>query len=514
MKYEFQMLENEYWWGGSSNDGKLAPYSKKNDFARDYRKDTSNQTMPMFLSNQGRCIWSEEPFSCVIRNGTFYIEGNDVTLEAFGSTLREAYLGAMSKHFPPRGNAPESEFFRVPQYNTWMQLTYHQTQKGVLKYAREIVANGFKPGILMIDEGWQNRYGDWTFDKLKFPNPKQMTDELHRMGFHVMLWVVPFVSPDGLWFVRHSAPHFCKEKHFLRTVDDQIAIIKWWNGYSAILDFTKECDRKLLDDQLHELMDTYGIDGFKFDGGLPNDYVADKPINGKANGDFTPAERNIAWNDFGTKYRFHEFKDTFKGGGKRSIQRLRDKRHCWDGDGLNTLIPNAITQGLLGHPFICPDMVGGGEWLDRALGMPTDEELFVRMAQCSALFPMMQFSWAPWEAVDQSHLEIIKAAHDLHHRFSEKILALVNDALKTGEPILRSLEYNYPGQGYAEIQDTFMLGKDLLVAPVIKKGQTERKVILPGGRWHGFDSKTYDGGEEITIPVSLSDLPYFVKVTE
>ena len=99
MKYKFKMLEDENWWGGSSNNGKLAPYNKKSDFARDFRRDTSNQTMPMFLSDKGRCIWSEEPFSCTIRGGVFYIEGEGVTLETFGSTLKDAYLGAMNAHF-------------------------------------------------------------------------------------------------------------------------------------------------------------------------------------------------------------------------------------------------------------------------------------------------------------------------------------------------------------------------------------------------------------------------------
>ena len=173
MKYEFKMLEGEYWWGGSANDGKEAPYSKTTELVRDFRKSVSNQTMPMYLSSKGRCIWSEAPFACTIKNGIFTIDGENVTLETFGKTLKEAYLGAMKAHFPPRGNALETEFFRVPQYNTWMQFTYNQTQKGVLQYARDIVANGFKPGILMIDEGWQNRYGDWTFDKLKFPDPKK-----------------------------------------------------------------------------------------------------------------------------------------------------------------------------------------------------------------------------------------------------------------------------------------------------------------------------------------------------
>ena len=512
MNYKIKMLDGEFWWGGTSNDGTYAPYNRETDLKRDFRISASNQTMSMYLSNLGRCIWSEQPFACQIKDGVFSIEGENVTLETFGSTLKEAYLGAMKAHFPPRGDMPEPEFFRVPQYNTWMQMTYDQTQVGVLKYARDILEHGFHPGILMIDEGWQNRYGDWTFDRLKFPDPKAMVKELHDMGFKVMLWIVPYVSPDGLWFVRHSAPHFCKEKYFLRTKDGEIAIIGWWNGYSAVFDFTKKCDRDLLDGQLHALMNDYGIDGFKFDGGTLGDYASHNPINGEANDDYTSVDRNIAWNDFGTKYRYHEYKDTFKGGGKRSIQRLRDKRHNWNNDGLNTLIPNAIAQGLLGHPFICPDMVGGGEWLDRALGVPADEELFVRMAQCSALFPMMQFSWAPWGAVDADHLSEIKAAHDLHNAFSEKILALVANACKTGEPILRSLEYNYPHKGYENAKDVFMLGENILVAPVVVKGQTEREIPLPEGVWLGYNGKKYIGGKTIHLTVSLSDLPYFEKM--
>ena len=511
MKYEFRMLDGEYWWGGTSNDGKFAPYNKDTVLERNFSVWASNQTMPMYISNMGRCIWSENPFACVIKDGCFYIDGEGVTIETLGSNLRETYLKAMELHFSPSGEELETEFFSVPQYNTWMQLTYNQTQEGVLQYARGIIENGFKPGILMIDEGWQKDYGNWTFDNLKFPNPKEMVDELHAMGFKVMLWIVPYVRPDGLFFVRHTASAFCDKEHFLRTKNGDIAIINWWNGYSAIFDFTKECDRELLDSQLMALINEFGVDGFKFDGGALGDYYPQKPINGEVNDDFTATERNIAWNDFGTKYRYHEYKDTFKGGGKRSIQRLRDKRHQWDGDGLNTLIPNSIAQGLLGHPFICPDMIGGGEWMDRALGTVVDRELFVRMAQCSALFPMMQFSWAPWEAVDSEYLSYIRDAHDLHNSFSEKILSLVAEAHKTGEPILRALEYNYPHQGFVGITDMFMLGKDILVAPVIVKGQTERLVALPEGTWLGFDGVEYVGGSTVKVKVPINKLAYFEK---
>lgn len=191
------------------------------------------------------------------------------------------------------------------------------------------------------------------------------------------------------------------------------------------------------------------------------------------------------------------------------IQRMLDRNHSWDNQGLNTLVPGAILQGLLGHPFICPDMIGGGQWEDRALGKPIDQELFVRMAQCSALFPMMQFSRAPWEVLDNEHLTLVKKAHDLHCEFSGVILELVEEACRNGEPILRSLEYNYSHSGYADISDVFMLGEDILVAPVLKKGESTRTVPLPRGKWAGFDGKVYEGGQTVSIPVTLADLPYF-----
>jgi alpha-glucosidase (family GH31 glycosyl hydrolase) len=137
-------------------------------------------------------------------------------------------------------------------------------------------------------------------------------------------------------------------------------------------------------------------------------------------------------------------------------------------------------------------------------------ELFVRMAECSALFPMMQFSWAPWDALDKPHLGCVKRAHDLHIEFSDQIWTLVQSAAKTGEPILRNLEYNYPGRGFEKINDEFMLGEEILVAPIIEKGQKTRTIKLPEGDWRGFDGKSYVGNETYKINVTLADLPYFI----
>lgn len=93
------MKENEFWWGGTSVDGCISPFDKNTTIEHDFNIDAQNQTMPMYLSNKGRCIWSEFPFKVKVSNGIFEIDGLDVTIESFGNTLKDAYIGAQKKIF-------------------------------------------------------------------------------------------------------------------------------------------------------------------------------------------------------------------------------------------------------------------------------------------------------------------------------------------------------------------------------------------------------------------------------
>ena len=78
--------------------------------------------------------------------------------------------------------------------------------------------------------------------------------------------------------------------------------------------------------------------------------------------------------------------------------------------------------------------------------------------------------------------------------------------------MMRNMEYCFPGMGYAEIKDQFMMGSDLLVAPVMEKGAKSRKVILPPGKWKADDGQIFNGPAEIDIPTPLSRLPHFVRM--
>ena len=210
-------------------------------------------------------------------------------------------------------------------------------------------------------------------------------------------------------------------------------------------------------------------------------------------------------------YKFNEVKDTWKAGGLPLNQRLRDKDHAWNGEGLSCVIPDALTASLTGHNFLCPDMVGGGSWICFVDGYPLDQELIVRFAQASALFPAMQFSVAPWRILTPENAALVRATQDLHVEMGGYIADCVTRAAETGEPVLRPLAYNYPGEDFEDVTDEFLLGDDILVAPVLEKGAVTRQVRFPSGVWESRDCGTFTGPCTAVVDAPLSVLPWFKK---
>lgn len=496
--------KGELWWGGAIHDGGRMPFDESSSYTIDLATTSrGNQSAPFFLSTAGRYIWSEKPFQISFSNGWIFLEGEDVRLEmAECPTLSAAYAQAGERYFSFGEDLPPPEFFTCPQYNTWAELTYGQNQKSVLEYARSAVENGYKPGILMIDDMWQKDYGEWEFERERFPDPSTMMEELRRLGFHVMLWIVPYLSPDGPSF-RQAAED---PSRLIRRKNGDPVILKWWNGYSAVLNMRSDGDQRWLLDCANRLMKTYGIDGFKFDGGNLEDLL---PLVDEG---LEPAEMSMAYHTFaGDRFAYHEFKDTWKCGGRPYIHRLRDKLHTWEKGGLADLIPDAIALSLTGHRYICPDMVGGGEWQCFREGSALDEELIVRFAQCSALFPMIQFSVAPWRVLNQENQKYVYEAQCLHNSLGREIYMLVQQSTVSHKPILRSLEYSYPNQGYARIKDQFLLGENIMAAPVLEKGAVGRKVVFPPGVWLDSQGGRIVGPDERWVSAPLDYLPWYRK---
>jgi alpha-glucosidase (family GH31 glycosyl hydrolase) len=509
--------ENEQWWVGVISESHRMPLGATGTgpFEIDlYGNTAGNQVQPLLLSTKGRWVWSGEPFRVAFREGVFHLQPSRGTLQSGrqGSTLRDAALHAGQTFFPPSGKIPDETLFTRPQFNTWIELTYDQNQEDVLAYARAIVDNGFAPGVLMIDEGWAEEYGHWDFHRGRFPDPNGMMDELHEMGFEVMLWVCPYIRPDG----QHFKELFLNEDAvvWLRSAENRRwpAIMQWWDGFSAVTDLTNPYGRAWFQGQLDNLVETYGVDGFKLDGGDAAHYSDARMLQGAVafEADATPNRQTEAFAEIGLRYPLNEYRACWKMGGQPLAQRLRDKRHDWE--DLGKLIPGIINLGLMGYPFSCPDMIGGGEYLSFMDLETIDQELIVRAAQVHALMPMMQFSVAPWRVLGLENLEICRRMADLHTEMGPEILALAREAAKTGEPIVRSLEYQYPHEGYADIDDQFLLGPDILVAPVIRRHALRRRVVFPPGRWENENGIMVDGPRALDVEAPLDLLPWFRRV--
>jgi alpha-glucosidase len=124
---------------------------------------------------------------------------------------------------------------------------------------------------------------------------------------------------------------------------------------------------------------------------------------------------------------------------------------------------------------------------------------------------MMQFSAGPWRILDAAHLNAVKKAILLRSDNIKLIEQLTDNAAVTGEPIVRMMAYEFPGQGMDHITDQFMLGAKVLVAPIVT-AQNTRKVILPAGKWKdGISGKILSGPKTLTVVAALDQIPYFVK---
>jgi alpha-glucosidase len=505
---QIELVPGEKIWSGVIDEGHIMPYENLHQFDM-YGNNLWNQVQPLIISNKGLWVWSEDPYKFQIKDNLLIISNvlGKIETGRNGNSLAGTQKFVANMFFPASGKLPDELLFAAPQYNTWIELTYNQNQEDVLKYAKAIIENGLTPGVLMIDDTWQEDYGKWTFHPGRFHDPKGMISELHKMGFKVMLWVCPFVSADQYLIVHE----IMKNKGFLLQKTDENttwetattpASINWWNGQSALLDFSNSAAVNWFNTQLDYLVNEFGIDGFKLDAGDFSFY----PPTALSKEPATPNQQSELFAKIGLRYPLNEYRACWKMAGQPLVQRLRDKNHSWE--DLQNLVPNMIAEGLAGYTFSCPDMIGGGEFKSFLPGSNFEQDLVVRSAQTHALMPMMQFSVAPWRVLDEAHFNAVKKSVEIRAKFTPLILDLARKSSKTGEPIMSNLEYYFPNQGLETITDQFMLGENVLVAPMVQKGNS-RKVVLPKGNWKADDGKTYKGGKTIEIEVPLQRLPYF-----
>ncbi|KAJ7344291.1 hypothetical protein JRQ81_000241 [Phrynocephalus forsythii] len=192
---------------------------------------------------------------------------------------------------------------------------------------------------------------------------------------------------------------------------------------------------------------------------------------------------------------------------------MNPRQSDWSYAGLKGIIPSVLHHSLLGYNFFIPDATGG------SLGSKflVDEELYIRWLQIAMFLPVMSFGVPPWTCCADWVSNLTRHYIQRHQDFVVPLIEKYGkEWVSTGYPIFRPIWWLSPHEPIAfTIDDEFLIGDEVLVAPITEQGQSQRDIYLPGEGQKWMDTNTaqvFDGGAFIrNYSVTLLDVPVFLK---
>lgn len=364
-------------------------------------------------------------------------------------------------------------------------------------------------GTEFTPSGWNTRNGEFAWRRENFPDPKAAIDALHQLHYRVVLHsVIEGRRVAGTVRDACAAPEPSGRDATDRWPDNR-SVGCYWPHHKPVFDL--------------------GIDGWWPDQGDGLDAPS------------RLARIRMYW-EGSQLWRPNERPFALHRNGYAGMQRYA--AFLWSGDvyttweTLRTHVPVAINTGLSGIPFWGTD-IGGF--------VPTAEytgELHVRWFQFGAFCPLfrahgrnwhLRLPWG-WNTGELGPMElrgytggaanpdpkelrnpevepICRKYLELRYRMLPYIYTAARECCETGRPMMRAMWLHYPGDAQAVARgDQYMWGRDVLVAPVVEKGATTRRVYLPRGVWFDFWSEErVEGGREIDRPIDLATIPLYVR---
>jgi len=408
---------------------------------------------------------------------------------------------------------------------------------------RKYRADDLPLDVLHLDIHFMNGYRPFTWDPQRFPDPKAFTGRLRAQGVKVVTIVDPGIKyqppaegardaashpelapQDQSYYVYNQGQ---AQDFFLKRKDGRPYIARVWPGESVFVDYTLDPAARWWGD-LHRAYTDNGVAGIWNDMNEPSDF----------NDQTGKSQMDVVTNDGGTYspyagnrnvFALNENRATYQGlqrllpnqrpyvitrAAYAGIQRYAtmwagDNRSTWE--ALSVSLPMFMTLGLSGEPFVGSD-VGG--FVGR-----TDAELLVRWYQVGFLTPfcrnhagMESPDHEPWR-FGKYYEDIIRRYLKLRYRLLPFLYTALEESHRTGVPLFRPLLLNYQeDENTLGIDDEFMIGSDLLAAPVLKPNLTSRLVYLPAGVWFDYwTSARFDGGRMVRVEAPLETVPLFVR---
>lgn len=397
------------------------------------------------------------------------------------------------------------------------------------------IARGFRErsipcDVIYQDIGWTQWLQDFEWRKENYQNPKAMLRDLAADGFKVIVSQDPVVSQANRaqWHEADSLGYFVKDAHTGKSYD-----MPWpWGGNCGVVDFTNPAvadwwgtlQQKPIND---------GVKGFWTDMGEPawSNEESTERLHMQHHAGMHDEIHNVyglTWDKVVTE----EFEK--RNPGQRVFQMTRAgyagmQRYTfgWSGDagngsnildGWNRLanqiqVGQSAGMGLI--PFWSCDISG---YCGDILDYDEMSELYVRWLQFGVFNPISRAhhegnnAVEPWLFGEEAE-RISREAIELKYRLFPYLYTYGREAYDTGIPLMRAMILEYPDDPESiRAESQFMVGKELLVAPVVERGATTRRVYLPAGEWISFEAGTrYKGGQWIDIAVTLETIPLFVK---
>jgi len=345
----------------------------------------------------------------------------------------------------------------------------------------------------VVLEAWEQQFHNFRFETERYPDPAKWIRSLHERGYHVICWTTSSIWPHG------STYDEAKRRNFLVKYADGSEYVTRWIENGRELDFRMPDVRDFWRDLQIPLIEM-GVDGIKTDGG---EHMPDR------------------W--FHNEHPFHYQRaslDAFDKVGRPGITFARSGNPLvagnstfWAGDqhaawpSLAVVVRGGLSAALSGLFYWGHD-IGGYS------GTPT-KPLYIRWLQIGAFSPIMQLhgisAREPW-LYDAQTLEIAQLYFRVREKLQPYLIGLAREAREEGHPMWRPLAWTFPeDRATFRIGDQFMLGDDLLVAPILNEEGT-REIYLPAGQWVNlWTDRTLEGPTNLSVAVDISMIPVFAR---
>lgn len=407
----------------------------------------------------------------------------------------------------------------------YQQARYsYETQAEVEEIVSTFKAKDIPLDAIYLDIHYMDGYRIFTFDRQRFPAYKQLIKDLAREGIHTVPIVDPGVKVDADYDVYLDG---IANDVFCRYPDGRIFTGRVWPGVSAFPDFTSKKVREWWKKRNRFYTDL-GIDGLWNDMNEPAIFGEAKCVDMDHNvmhqNDGNPKTHRALHNIYGMQMAASTHQALLEQTKKRPFVLTRAgyagiQRYAtvWTGDNnsfwehLQLSLSMCMNMGLSGIAF-CGADVGG-------FGSDTDPELLTRWYEAATFIPFFRNhstfgsrKQEPW-AFDPQTEEIIRQCIKLRYSWLPHWNNLFWECCQTGTPLMRPLFFHYPADPHVvNLNDEFLLGSDVLVAPIMQPGLTHRSVYLPAGIWYNyFTGEKYSGNRHILAEGLPGKVPLFIR---